>query len=113
MRAVEALAADALRAVRRALATSPEAKSLRLRLPGEVARALLGPLAPGRQEFQDRLGVRLEIEADERLGRGHSEIHILESAPGTRPAAPKQGDAASAATDDRAGDTVIGSESES
>ena len=113
LRAVEALAADALRAVRRALATSPEAKSLRLRLPGEVARALLGPLAPGRQEFQDRLGVRLEIEADERLGRGHSEIHILESAPGTRPAAPKQGDAASAATDDRAGDTVIGSESES
>ena len=77
------------------------------------AVALLGPLAPGRQEFQDRLGVRLEIEADERLGRGHSEIHILESAPGTRPAAPKQGDAASAATDDRAGDTVIGSESES
>ena len=113
LRAVEALAADALRAVRRALATSPEAKSLRLRLPGEVARALLGPLAPGRQEFQDRLGVRLEIEADERLGRGHSEIHILESAPGTRPSAPKQGDAASATTDDRAGDTAIGSESES
>jgi len=76
LRAVETLAAEALRAVRRALATSPEAKSLRLRLPAEVARALQGPLAAGIREFEERTAVRLEIESDDRLGRSHSEIRI-------------------------------------
>lgn len=76
LRAVETLAAEALRAVRRAIATSPEAKFLRLRVPGEVARALQGPLSPGMREFEERTGVRVEIEVDDRLGRSHSEIRI-------------------------------------
>lgn len=76
LRSVETLAAEALRAVRRALASSPDAEALHLRASGEVGRALLGPLSAGVREFEDRTGVRLEVEPDDRLGRGHSEIRI-------------------------------------
>ncbi len=87
LRAIETLAAESLRAARRALAASPEAKALKLRLGAEVARALRGPLAGATREFEERTGVRLEVEADERLGRGHSEIHV----PGQEPREKREG----------------------
>ncbi|MFM8409005.1 MAG: ribonuclease E/G, partial [Alphaproteobacteria bacterium] len=79
LRTVETLAAEALRAVRRTLSASPEAKVIRLRLGSDVGRALLGPLSGGVREFEERMGTRLEVEVDDRLGRSHSEIRI----PGT------------------------------
>jgi ribonuclease G len=73
LRSVEALAAEALRSVRRAVMATPDAARITLRVPTEVGQALHGGVA----ELEARLGFQISVEIDERLPRAQSEVQVV------------------------------------
>ncbi len=79
LRSVEALATEALRAVRRTAAAVPGATEIAVRLIPEVALALRGPLRGGLAELEGSLGTRLDVQADPRLARGQCDVQVVAS----------------------------------
>jgi ribonuclease G len=77
LRSVDTLAAEALRALRRAVATAPDAATAALRLPPDVAAALRGPRRAGVQEVEAAFALQVNLQADPRLHLGQCEVQIL------------------------------------
>ena len=81
LRSVETLAAEALRAVRRAVAAAPDAAEIAVRVPTEVGQALRGPLHAGLGDLETTLGVRLVVQIDARLARSQCDLQVLAKRP--------------------------------
>ena len=75
-RSIEALAAAVTRDIRRQVAASPNASSVRVKLSSELAEAMRKKFQKGLDEIRSSLGVSVELRSDRDRSREEWEIHL-------------------------------------